>query len=204
MSLALLARPNRSASLNVQEGPLVGLTLFQFDATISEVFASTSDVTDHPVEEGADVSDHVRRRPREFDVHGWVSNDPIVILASSQFGPAPRTRAEDAYDELLRIQAQAELVTVATSLKDLANMFLASISATRDKDSGRILDATLRLREIIIATTEVTSAPVPAPTKSARAPKANLGRQAAKPVPADVAGVQESALFGPVSSALGG
>ena len=173
MSLALLSKPNLSASLGQTTG--AELTLFQFDASIAENFDKTAEITDHPVEEGADTSDHIRRKPESIEIHGWVSNDPIVIGASRL--DAQRTRVEDALTALERIMDEGQLVKVITSLKELDNMALSRISVRRDKDSGRILDATIRLREIIIATTETTQPPVPAPDKSTRAPEANLGRQ---------------------------
>lgn len=181
MTISLLARPNRSAFLGE---PLTGdqtLTLFQFDASINETFSKTAEVTDHPVESGADVTDHIRRLPEEITLRGWVSNDPIAILASLRFGPPPRKRAEDAYDDLRRIMDNGQLVKVVTSLRDFENMALTSIAVTREKDSGRILDATIGLREIVIASTEVTEPPEP--QQSNRGKKRQTGKQVAKEIP---------------------
>ncbi|MFW6031646.1 MAG: phage baseplate protein [Myxococcota bacterium] len=48
------------------------------DATVRESHQSTAEVTDHPVERGVDVADHVRIEPDEVVFDVWVSNTPTV------------------------------------------------------------------------------------------------------------------------------
>jgi hypothetical protein len=199
MVLSLLAKPNRSASLKAAEG--IALVLIQFDASLTERYSRTKEVTAHPVESGADITDHTRTLPKEIEIHGWVSDDPIIFLKSlratpSVLGGNPLTRAFDAWTELNRIMDEESTVKVVTELDEFDSMVLTNIDVTKDKDTGRILDATITLREIVIATTEVTEAPEP--TQSNRKKKSGLGKQVGKP-PSDTKG----SLFTRIASGVG-
>jgi len=190
VTVALLAKPNRSAALGVDvSGPTESL-LIRFDASVSERYFRQKEVTQHPVEDGADVSDHTRVLPLEITIHGWVTDDPIVVLRSinatpSVPGGSTDDRVLDAWKQLNRIMDEESEVKVITELESFPDMVLKGIDVTRDKDSGRILDATITLRQITIATTEVTSAPTPRPEpgekSSNRSKKTNIGKKVAKP-----------------------
>jgi|SRR6185503_3872212 len=49
------------------------------DATTSERHASPATITDHPVESGANTSDHIRPEPETLSLQGVVSNTPILL-----------------------------------------------------------------------------------------------------------------------------
>lgn len=51
-------------------------TVFQFDSLIAETHEDTLTITDHPVEEGVDVSDHAREEPTRLTLEGFISNVP--------------------------------------------------------------------------------------------------------------------------------
>jgi hypothetical protein len=158
----------------------------ELDASLSETHSMSAEVTNHPLEEGSEISDHIRKQPDSIQITGVVSNTPLVYLANIQ-APSPLVndltpvsdRAELAYVELQRIMSQGETVEVVTSLRTYENMALTSLSITRDAASGNVLNASMDLREVIIAKSEVVSAPVPA--TPANAPPINGGRQPTQP-----------------------
>lgn len=47
------------------------------DVSVRETHAITAEVSDHPVEDGAAVSDHVRPQPRSIEIEGLITNTPI-------------------------------------------------------------------------------------------------------------------------------
>lgn len=47
------------------------------DAALSEKHETSIELTEHPVEEGADVADHVRKKPAVVTIEGLISNTPI-------------------------------------------------------------------------------------------------------------------------------
>jgi len=55
------------------------LTLLAFDATITETHSRKAAVTEHPVEEGSPVSDHVLPSAQEISMSAVVSNTPIYV-----------------------------------------------------------------------------------------------------------------------------
>lgn len=55
-----------------------GLPLFTFDVTTSEQTESTAEVTEFPVEIGADISDHVRTKPSTVTLVGEITMTPLV------------------------------------------------------------------------------------------------------------------------------
>lgn len=57
-----------------------------FDVVESEFHESVSEVTDHPVEVGVNVSDHVRPLPDRFSMTGFITNTPIVVNPFTQRG----------------------------------------------------------------------------------------------------------------------
>ncbi len=57
-----------------------GQTFFmEFDATLNETHDSSSDITQHPVEDGSVITDHVRPRPDALSLNVFVSNHPISL-----------------------------------------------------------------------------------------------------------------------------
>jgi len=52
--------------------------LIELDAVLSEGHESSADVTEHPVEAGVAITDHVRRKLRTLEIQGVVTSTPIV------------------------------------------------------------------------------------------------------------------------------
>lgn len=162
------------------QGPI----LIEFDSTPREVLSGRAEPTDHPIEEGAIVSDHVIDVPDEIEITGIVSNRPILALAGERLrsikGGTIDQRAEDAYGEIVRLRKTRTLVNVTTELRDYEDMIILSETANRDASTGKILDISIRLREFRTATIETVAAPLP--TDIVDAPTADLGPQQTKPV----------------------
>lgn len=58
-----------------QEGYFVGSV--SFDVLVSENHKLEAQVTEHPVETGANINDHIRRMPRKGTLVGLVTNHPL-------------------------------------------------------------------------------------------------------------------------------
>ena len=52
------------------------------DASITETHVLENEITDHPVEQGANISDHSRPLPDSFTMECVVSNTPILPAAA--------------------------------------------------------------------------------------------------------------------------
>lgn len=118
----------------------------KLDVSINEHHSIDNDVTQYPVEEGADLTDHIRPLPQRITMTGFITNSPLVLLAG--FGLAARLekRTLTAYNELKRIAGREkdalgnlkppQLVTIVTSLDVYTNMALERLEIPRDKTTG--------------------------------------------------------------------
>ncbi len=101
-----------------------GLDFIEIDATPQETHSHTLEVTQHPVERGADISDHARPKADMLPLDCAVSD--------TEAG-----RSSDIYERLRLLQDKAVLMTVITTLRTYDNMILQSLSTTRTaKDAG--------------------------------------------------------------------
>lgn len=66
------------------------------DCSITESHTGEVEVTDHPVEEGFNVSDHARPKPNTLTITGMISNTPIGL--ANPAGPTGATRKVVARD----------------------------------------------------------------------------------------------------------
>jgi hypothetical protein len=66
------------------------------DATVRESHTATSTITDHPVETGSNVSDHIRPDPDMLTLEGVISNAPIFLPADHAGGAREVNRQIDA------------------------------------------------------------------------------------------------------------
>ena len=99
--------------------------LLELDAAIDETHERSAEVSKHPVEEGADVSDHVKVSPRRLTING-------IITASPLDGTPDESREEEAWEILNRILEAGDTLTVSTTLHTYENMVLTGFSVVRD------------------------------------------------------------------------
>lgn len=158
--------------------------VLSFDACTNENHIGNAVTTDHPVEAGADMTDHIQRTPEELQMVGIVSDTPVLFLASLRAQPAvtggdSRNRAKDAYTFVKEIKDGGKLVQVSTSLRDYTNMAIVGLSVIRDKETSRVVELAISLREILIATTEQVAAPEP--ETDARKKQTKQGKKTKQP-----------------------
>lgn len=80
MSLVSLAF-SQSAGGVLGRSTVVGGLLF--DAATEETLTLENDVTEHPVEQGADISDHIREKPDTLTISGVVGDCVIALLPNA-------------------------------------------------------------------------------------------------------------------------
>ena len=153
-------------------------TVIQLDASIKEIHGRESPPTEFPVENGTVISDHVMIKPFNLELTGVISDTPVgdtqglitevatsftsaltppvgLVAASAGyalFSALSESEAPSvvAYNQLLNLQASAQPVDVWTSLYRYPNMWISSISAPRDAETGRVLIFTVKLVQLIL------------------------------------------------------
>lgn len=164
-AVTAMLRPNRS----------IGFILA--DVTIEENQRDDLEITRHPVEIGAQITDHAYKQPSEVRIHcGWSDsgNFPGYVQA--------------AHDSLLQLQASRVPFSVTTGKRTYQNMLMSSLSITTDRESENALMAELTCRQVILVATQTTQV---APRVQQVQPQntaavESTGGQQAKPVPESI------------------
>lgn len=129
----------------------------QLDASIQETHVSKNEVTQFPVEEGVDITDHVRKQPDRVTIRGIVTDTPILGIGVQGVTNLSTARSIDAYGKALYMLAQAQLISVVTSLNTYSNMVIESLEVPRDSKRGQSVEMNLTLREVMTAQVALTA-----------------------------------------------
>lgn len=166
------------------------------DASVTESHTGEVEVTEHPVEQGANIADHARPKPDSVTIEGIVSNTPLshaqatritesqgvtfetTSLADAIAGQAGN--AESALATLRDLKDNPRLVTIVTALHTYDSMILISLSVPRDARSGDALRFTATFRQVRLVSNKTTTQTVAKEPKAKK--KVSTGKQVAKPL----------------------
>ncbi|WP_288074678.1 phage baseplate protein [Pseudomonas sp.] len=137
-------------------------------ATLEERSLDELQITEHPVELGANITDHAFKKPAEVVIRcGW-SNSSLSGLLGGIKGLVTALSGGDAfgsdyvsgiYNQLLALQESRVPFDVSTGKRLYRNMLLRSLAVTTDPQSEYALMVTAVCREIIIVQTRATTLP---------------------------------------------
>ncbi len=137
-----------------------------FDALLTESPRDSNIITQHPVESGADISDHVQKQPTSLTLQVKISNTPLpqavqemrglgalyAIAEVEGTGLIAHGRASLTYALLLTLKEEAVPVRIITGLRTYRNYIIGDVSPTRQggpgSDSRNALDLSISLQEI--------------------------------------------------------
>ena len=151
--------------------------------TVDEIGRDDLEITRHPVELGAAITDHAYKLPAEIIIRcGWTGSGHLPGYIDA------------VYDALLTLQFSRVPFTVTTGKRTYPNMLIASIGQTTDSTTENALMCQVTCRHIIIVETQVTKvAPRAAQAAPANtAPTEKLGDK--QPVPVNKDGVAATYL----------
>lgn len=125
---------------------------------ISEKHNDTLEITEHPVEVGAAISDHAYRRPSEVVMQvGFAGGGSLLdFLDTTSIGLSAGLSPKETYQELLDLQNSRVPFDVVTGKRIYTNMLIRALEVTTDRTSENALSAVLTLREVIITSTTTT------------------------------------------------
>lgn len=121
-----------------------------FDAFLREGHDGAVRITDHPVQGGANISDHAYNLPDKLTLEIFVS-DVMDYVAANQFQEY-ETKSISAYQTLRELKEARQPLSVNTRLHLYSNMLIESMHTADDYKSGASMRCTVTLREIIMAT----------------------------------------------------
>lgn len=145
---------------------MVQIDTIELDAAITEKHSAKVEITKHPIEEGANPTDHARLLPFQISVDGMLTNTPLGaevrtargVTSSAQTstgavgaaGPAQRSMAA-----LEKIRVDRRAVTVVSDFRTYRNMLITSIEVPRDAKTGEAIRFSIAMEEIRFVKSEV-------------------------------------------------
>lgn len=106
-------------------------------------------ITNHPVQNGANITDHAYKQPAMVSLrYGWSSSGALYSLDLG----APSV--DDVYDMLLNLQESRQPFDVVTGKRNYSNMLIRSIDLVTDKTTEKSIIVDVLLQQIIIVETQ--------------------------------------------------
>ena len=189
----ITGKDKRVALSYLSGGEAKALEILKIDATRAEEHTFKAKATQHEVEDGANISDHVIKTGRVVVIDGVISDDPISISAAAVgnlagitgnlvggLGGAVATGvvaklgselisksskpSKDALDIFEEIYEKSIPITIVTSIKTYTNMIMESLSVPRNSRNANSLEFKATFKEIRIIKSEVVEIPPSATT----------------------------------------
>lgn len=132
--------------------------------TMEEVATDELQITEHPVELGANITDHVFKKPADLIVRcGW-SNASLGgvkgLITALQGGDAfGSDYVSGVYNQLLALQESRIPFDVSTGKRLYTNMLMRSLGVTTDEKSEYTLMVTAVFKQVLIVQTQATTLP---------------------------------------------
>lgn len=120
-----------------------------FDAFVKESHTGSVKITEHPVQSGANISDHAYNLPDKLTIEILVS-DSMSCVVTNQFSETS-TKSISAYKTLRKLKEKRMPLSVRTKLHNYKDMLIESMSVNDDYKSVSSLRCTVMLRQIIMA-----------------------------------------------------
>lgn len=135
-------------------------------------------ITNHPVQSGANITDHAYKNPAMVSLrYGWSNSGALFSLDLG----APSV--DDVYAMLLELQASRQPFDVVTGRRSYSNMLIRSLDLVTDRTTENSIVVEVLLQQIIIVETQAATLKSPStmlmPDKTA--PVENAGVK--QPIP---------------------
>lgn len=164
------------------------------DVSINEGYELGAEVTEHPVERGSAISDHVRPNNSTVMLEGWISNSPIEVPGTQMDGVTGSMRTVDMlgpdgqkagsakalqfdgpFDRVRRVNEQIQalintstLVEIHTGLETIADVAITRFKVDRNAETGNALPFVLECKRLRIVETTVERVPAPVERRGQR------------------------------------
>lgn len=197
-----------------EEGWSVGE--ISLDLILTETHSLNAAVTQHPVQDGSTISDHITILPRSGTMRVLVSNFSLAAAAESKAetwqevyeqGEAAQknlpNRAADTWEKLKDLEKSRELVKVVTALEVYEDVALTRVETVRDGETGDALEIDIdyeQVTKVKLKETKVTAQVQPRDMKSTINQKSAVQVNSGQKVGTEATAQEEAQLtFGEVA-----
>lgn len=129
------------------------------DVTFEEHHTDELTITDHPVEQGAAITDHAFKNPSEVTMKvGWSDARALInsIVSGSLFS-GRISSANDLYEQMLSLQESREIFDLVTGKRTYNNMLIKRIDVVTNNETENVLVMDVFMRQIIIVNTNTVA-----------------------------------------------
>ena len=149
----------------------------EFDASKDEDHNGENEVTDFPVEEGANITDHSRPKPRTVSIHAYVTGTPVSLLNIATPPGFKATRGKDAWKQMDKWRREGTKLTAITTLFAYIDVVITKLSVPRNAQNADGIEFTINLKEVFTASSKL----VPKPVRTTKPEGSNVGAKPTAP-----------------------
>lgn len=110
---------------------------------INELITDTAEITEHPIESGSVITDHVIHKPVTVSMEVYFSESIFDGISA----PAPA----EIYAQILALKNSNEPFTLVLGKRELPNMLFTGIRNITDVDTEYVLSLSLEFQQVIFA-----------------------------------------------------
>lgn len=150
-----------------------GIETVYLDVSVEEQHTGDNDVTSFPVEEGPNISDNSRPKPREFSIHGFVTSAPLSLDAYSTIPALKVFRGKKVWEKLDRWRRNGTRLRVITSFFTYVDVVLKTVPVLRNVNNSDGIEVNLQFLQVFTAATKLVSKP----SRLTKQSKSTLGKK---------------------------
>jgi NDP-sugar pyrophosphorylase family protein len=135
--------------------------VFQANVTIEEVLTDELEITEHEVQQGAQISDHAYKKQSTIMLRCLYSDD-AQFLSSAIFNFVTRKKKlsnDAAYEMLLEFQKDIIPLKVVTGKRTYTNVLIKTLTQVNDRDTNKVLSINIELKELFVVTIQKVTLP---------------------------------------------
>ena len=142
----------------------------ELDILVEQEHKLESEVTEHPVEDGFPVHDHVIRKPIKLSMVVGITQSPVTWL--DKLGQK-EDKVVNALMEFKRIYKDAQPITIVTPTDIYTNMVMTSAAFPRSVDAKNLIRIPCeftQIRKVAVKTTDIPEGLVSSDVKESAGP----------------------------------
>lgn len=143
------------------------------DASLKEEIIVMSAITEHAVETGSAISDHISKKPLKIKIEGFISDAPNALFGIINMPLSKNSTkslidnfksllpfsdndspSKKAYNTLMQMWKERALISVVTQLEVFKNIVIENISFTKDETCLHRLVFAMECKQITIVSSE--------------------------------------------------
>jgi hypothetical protein len=144
------------------QSPARSIATIQGYITLQESTTDSLELTSHPVQQGASITDHAYRKPIQLSLSIQFAPATITGKISNAISPSLNGQVDSlvtSYQKLLALQNQLQPFAITTAKRTYGSMMMTSLSVTTDKKTENVLSVSASFQEVIIVNVTVVQVP---------------------------------------------